>query len=78
MSLGGEMPSPTSGPCVWVANDEDEERATALIQANEGPINPSNCANCGYMLRGLTTPRCPECGTPFTPPVIEVKPAEGI
>jgi hypothetical protein len=23
------------------------------------------CARCGYDLRGLTEPRCPECGTPF-------------
>jgi len=23
------------------------------------------CDRCGYLLRGLTTPRCPECGEPF-------------
>ncbi len=23
------------------------------------------CLKCGYDLRGQTTPRCPECGTPF-------------
>jgi hypothetical protein len=23
------------------------------------------CAHCGYILHGLTEPRCPECGTPF-------------
>ncbi|UCG33887.1 MAG: hypothetical protein JSU68_04465 [Phycisphaerales bacterium] len=23
------------------------------------------CSECGYDLRGLTTARCPECGTPF-------------
>ena len=23
------------------------------------------CSNCGYSLRGLTIPRCPECGLPF-------------
>ena len=61
-SLAGEVPS---GPCVWVANNDDEERAAALIQANQEPINPPNCANCGYLLRGLITPRCPECGTSF-------------
>jgi hypothetical protein len=27
-----------------------------------------HCAICGYDLRGLPEPRCPECGTPFTPP----------
>ncbi len=25
------------------------------------------CVACGYDLRGLTEPRCPECGTPFDP-----------
>src|SRR6478672_832486 len=25
------------------------------------------CWECGYLLRGLTTPRCPECGRPFDP-----------
>jgi hypothetical protein len=29
---------------------------------------PGQCGNCGYNLRGLPEPRCPECGTPFTPP----------
>ncbi|MGD2109393.1 MAG: hypothetical protein PVI86_08365 [Phycisphaerae bacterium] len=26
---------------------------------------PGFCANCGYNLRGLPEPRCPECGEPF-------------
>lgn len=25
------------------------------------------CVQCGYSLRGLPLPRCPECGTPFDP-----------
>lgn len=25
------------------------------------------CTNCGYNLRGLPMPRCPECGVPFDP-----------
>lgn len=25
------------------------------------------CVTCGYDLRGLPEPRCPECGTPITP-----------
>lgn len=29
------------------------------------------CAQCGYSLRGLRTPRCPECGSPFDPKLIE-------
>ncbi len=27
----------------------------------------ANCARCGYPLRGLEVPRCPECGRPFDP-----------
>jgi hypothetical protein len=27
------------------------------------------CAKCGYDLRGLVEPRCPECGTPFDSPI---------
>ncbi len=27
--------------------------------------NRGECENCGYLLRGLSEPRCPECGTPF-------------
>ena len=26
-----------------------------------------SCWECGYALRGLETPRCPECGRPFDP-----------
>ncbi len=28
---------------------------------------PGHCLVCGYDLRGLPEPRCPECGTPFDP-----------
>jgi hypothetical protein len=28
-------------------------------------IGGVKCARCGYLLVGLTAPRCPECGTPF-------------
>lgn len=26
------------------------------------PDNETRCRKCGYILRGLTEPRCPECG----------------
>ncbi len=33
------------------------------------PIYPAGfCQNCGYSLRGLTSPRCPECATTFEEP----------
>lgn len=34
-------------------------QAIRARRRNDGP-----CTNCGYSLRGLTVPRCPECGTP--------------
>jgi hypothetical protein len=29
------------------------------------------CGKCGYDLKGQTTPRCPECGTPFDRKLLE-------
>lgn len=31
------------------------------------------CKKCGYNLRGLRDPRCPECGTPFDPNLLNGK-----
>ena len=47
--------------------------ATTLLMAvrvatelQRGPVVvPGICVRCGYNLRGLPEPRCPECGTPF-------------
>ena len=33
--------------------------------------DPCECRRCGYPLIGLAAPRCPECGTPFDPVIIE-------
>jgi len=33
-------------------------------------INPGECQACGYLLFGLTEPRCPECGSPFDPALL--------
>ncbi len=30
-------------------------------------VAPGECTNCRYLLRGLTSDRCPECGAPFEP-----------
>lgn len=32
--------------------------------------NPWVCVRCGYVLRGLTEARCPECGTAFDPKLL--------
>ncbi len=34
-------------------------------------VDPWVCATCGYLLYGLTEPRCPECGAPFDPSLLD-------
>jgi hypothetical protein len=36
-----------------------------LFLSRRSPRDAGTCAQCGYDLRGLTSSRCPECGTPF-------------
>ena len=36
-----------------------------FTRRKEDPYN--RCLQCGYILRGLVEPRCPECNTPFEP-----------
>ena len=33
-----------------------------------------SCVQCGYLLYGLHEPRCPECGTPFDPTLLQETP----
>jgi hypothetical protein len=30
-------------------------------------LRNGRCPNCNYLLKGLSSPRCPECGTEFDP-----------
>ena len=41
-----------------------------------GGAEPGRCEHCGYLLRGLPEPRCPECGEPFDPLSAGVGPAQ--
>lgn len=36
--------------------------ATARILVTSPPLTDTLCRKCGYTLRGLSEPRCPECG----------------
>lgn len=38
-----------------------------LLRGWPVPFGKGQCSNCGYDLRGLIEPRCPECGTKFDP-----------
>ncbi len=65
-SARGELPlTSDSAPSIWVVRDDDAQRARELILSKERDRNPERCANCGYLLRGLSESRCPECGKPF-------------
>ena len=42
--------------------------AVVLVRNRLWPVYALHqCAHCGYDLRGLPEPRCPECGAPFVP-----------
>lgn len=57
-----------TAPSIWVARDQDFQRAQRLLAEFRGRGGRSECEKCGYDLRGLTGPRCPECGHPFHKP----------
>ncbi len=51
----------------WVATYTAGFVAAAIVHIVTGRRGPprdgfTHCGNCGHILRGLTEPRCPECG----------------
>ncbi len=36
--------------------------ALRWLLKNHSTDNETRCRKCGYILRGITEPRCPECG----------------
>jgi hypothetical protein len=46
---------------IWFFRREIQRRLRLQLLQEGVPI----CIDCGYQLRGLTEPRCPECGKPF-------------
>lgn len=53
-------PSPSAKP-------SPPEALVFDIPADVGPNVQPRCKSCGYVLFGLTKPRCPECARPFNP-----------
>jgi hypothetical protein len=43
------------------------EQSSVVSGCDEDPLADARCLTCGYLLRGLTETRCPECGTAFDP-----------
>ncbi len=39
-----------------------ERLLARATRADDRPPKETQCRRCGYILRGITEPRCPECG----------------
>jgi len=47
----------------------------AILELGSRQVPRRLCAKCGYLLAGLREPRCPECGTPFDPSLLQARPS---
>ena len=45
--------------------------AVFWVERGAPRLDPLTCLCCGYSLRGLTVPRCPECGNAFDPALLD-------
>jgi len=74
-----EFTDPTFGPCIvrelgygWMAREIIAWNLPLLIafiivlSVPRVYREPGCCRKCGYLLRGLTEPRCPKCGSAFS------------
>jgi hypothetical protein len=52
-----------------VARNRPQEYRPLMANPQTNPLAepPRYCKQCGYSLRALSTPRCPECARPFNP-----------
>lgn len=67
-SLPVVIPIVLSIPFVlWIRREHIEQSLREQLIRRGHPI----CTECGYDLKGLTDPRCPECGTPFDPMLLK-------
>jgi len=61
---GGELPV-----IVWIANPQDMQRASQIVQDEWANSTATRCPSCDYDLRGHAGKvKCPECGTRVTAP----------
>lgn len=63
----GDVPFTAAYPRISV-DDADFDAARRVIADSGVDAPPKKCAKCGYDIRGLSEPRCPECGEPFPAP----------
>ena len=69
-AVSGEVPFILALPQVWIARDEDEERALAIVQRfdsgelrNPEHREPWTCPQCGETIEGQFD-ACWKCGAP--------------
>jgi len=51
---------------IWICALYGLYLLVAAQRSRQGQQEEPRCRRCGYLLRGLPEPRCPECGTPFS------------
>lgn len=71
IGVTGWSPSEAQYPFLWIGAVYVGTIIPLSVHAWRGAPpthHPFECRKCGYLLYGLTEPRCPECGTPFEPP----------
>jgi hypothetical protein len=60
-------PEQAARPFRWMSAGYTAVTVWAVRHQLPGDHVPGVCERCGYNLRGLPEPRCPECGQPFDP-----------
>jgi ribosomal protein L37E len=66
--MSDPAPAPSDGYSL-TPPDPDVIKSSQLIEPMQMAVPETahlSCARCGYNLTGLTSRRCPECGTPFS------------
>lgn len=67
-AVAGEIPIASTYPRICVEDADVDAARRVIADSRFDGRPPSHCRECGYDLRGLSEPRCPECGSPFTSP----------
>ena len=62
LSTGGLILVVGGGIDILVRRSKQSQQREANERTRRATVR---CRNCGYLLRGLPEPRCPECGEPF-------------